>query len=138
MKAIFGLALLLLVPVVAFAQESDDVYALEESIIPMSIPSNNKLPWGFVEGKIASPALEHPVIIQIYKGDDPVQFAQIPVNPDGTYQYKFRVLDTTHDKTMRIFDGDYTVKIFKVVNINSSYLDSYLKDKSSSLKTIVF
>lgn len=35
----------------------------------------------------------------------------------------FRVLDVTDGKTTRIF-GDYTVKIFKVVNLDSNYLDS--------------
>ncbi len=29
----------------------------------------------------------------------------------------------TDGKTTRIFDGDYTVKIFKVVNLDSNYLD---------------
>ncbi|HXG14043.1 MAG TPA: hypothetical protein VNK25_02830 [Candidatus Nitrosotenuis sp.] len=127
MKVVFGLGIILtlalFVPVSSFAQQ-DSILAIEETIIPMSIPSENKLPWGFVEGKISSPAEDHQVIIQIYKGQDPVRFAQVPVNDDGTYQYKFRVLDVTDGKTTRIFDGDYTVKIFKVVNLDSNYLDS--------------
>jgi hypothetical protein len=127
MKVVFGLGIILtlalFVPVSSFAQQ-DTILAIEETIIPMSIPSENKLPWGFVEGKILSPAEDHQVIIQIYKGQDPVRFAQVPVNDDGTYQYRFRVLDVTDGKTTRIFDGDYTVKIFKVVNLDSNYLDS--------------
>jgi len=128
----------LLVPVVSFAQESEEILALEKSTVPMSIPSDNTRPWGFVEGKVTNPADGHPVIIQIYKGDDPVQFAQVPVNDDGTYQYKFRVYDSTDGKVTRIFDGDYTVKIFKVVSIDSEYLDSYLKDRYSSLVSVLF
>jgi hypothetical protein len=127
MKVVFCLGIILtlalFVPVSSFAQQ-DTILAIEETIIPMSIPSENKLPWGFVEGKISSPAEDHQVIIQIYKGQDPVRFAQVPVNDDGTYQYRFRVLDVTDGKTTRIFDGDYTVKIFKVVNLDSNYLDS--------------
>lgn len=127
MKVVFGLGIILMlalfVPVSSFAQQ-DTILAIEETIIPMSIPSENKLPWGFVEGKISSPAEDHQVIIQIYKGRDPVRFAQVPVNDDGTYQYRFRVLDVTDGKTTRIFDGDYTIKIFKVVNLDSKYLDS--------------
>lgn len=127
MKVVFGLGIILtlalFVPGSSFAQQ-DTILAIEETIIPMSIPSENKLPWGFVEGKISSPAEDHQVIIQIYKGQDPVRFAQVPVNDDGTYQYRFRVLDVTDGKTTRIFVGDYTVKIFKVVNLDSNYLDS--------------
>ncbi|HXG74145.1 MAG TPA: hypothetical protein VNK44_04965 [Candidatus Nitrosotenuis sp.] len=127
MKVVFGLGIILvlalLAPITSFAQQ-DTILAIEETIIPMSIPSDNKLPWGFVEGKISSPAEDHQVVIQIYKGQDPVRFAQVPVNDDGTYQYRFRVLDVTDGKTNRIFDGDYTVKIFKVVNLDSNYLDS--------------
>lgn len=127
MKVVFGLGIILvlalLAPITSFAQQGT-ILAIEETIIPMSIPSDNKLPWGFVEGKISSPAEDHQVVIQIYKGQDPVRFAQVPVNDDGTYQYRFRVLDVTDGKTNRIFDGDYTVKIFKVVNLDSNYLDS--------------
>lgn len=134
MKAVLGIIVAFaLMPITSFAQESsmDSVLAVEETTIPMSIPSQNKLPWGFVEGKIPSPADGHPVIIQIYKGQDPVRFAQVPVNDDGTYQYRFRVLDVTDGKTTRIFYGDYTVKIFKVVNLDSNYLD-FLAQRSGT------
>lgn len=126
MKSIFVILLVasFIIPIQSFA---DDASVLEETTIQMSIPSDNPIPWGFVEGKIASPAKDHPVIIQIYKGDVPVHFAQIPVNDDGSYQYRFRVLDVTDNKTTRIFEGDYTVKIFKVVNLDSNYVDSLLQ-----------
>lgn len=91
---------------------------LEKTIVPFSAPKNNKLPWGFVEGKIANPVEGHPVIIQIYKNGEAVHFAQTDVKEDGTYEYKFRVRDVTNDKVTRIFEGDYVVKIFKVVYLS--------------------
>ena len=134
MKSIFVLLVAsFIIPIQSFA---DDVSVLEETTIQMSIPSDNDIPWGFVEGKIASPARDHPVIIQIYKEDIPVHFAQVPVNDDGSYQYKFRVLDVTDNKTTRIFEGDYTVKIFKVINLDSSYVDSLLERQTPGTITI--
>ncbi len=95
----------------------DDSLALEKTTLTMNIPSNNKLPFGFVEGKITNAAVEYPVIIQIYKGKDAYHFAQTDVNADGSYEYRFRVLDSNSDRTVKIFEGDYTVKIYKVVNL---------------------
>lgn len=127
-----------LVPVASFAQKStSEVLALEETIMPMSIPSDNKLPWGFVEGKVTSPAQGHPVIIQIYKDDKPVHFAQVPVNDDGTYQYRFRALDISEGKTTRIFDGDYTVKIFKTINFDSDYINSLVEQKKAGISNFL-
>ncbi|MEM2785638.1 MAG: hypothetical protein QW652_03130 [Candidatus Nitrosotenuis sp.] len=91
---------------------------LEKTIVPFSAPKNNKLPWGFVEGKIANHVEGYPVIIQIFKNGEPVHFAQTDVKEDGTYEYKFRVRDVTNGKVTRIFEGDYIVKIFKVVYID--------------------
>lgn len=106
----------------AFAETTitplDSSTGLEKTMVPFSAPKNNKLPWGFVEGKIANPVEGYPVIIQIYKNGEAVHFAQTDVNEDGTYEYKFRVRDVTNEKVTRIFDGDYTVKIFKVVYLN--------------------
>jgi hypothetical protein len=91
---------------------------IEKTIVPFHASKQNKLPWGFVEGKIANPVEGYPVIIQIFKNGEPVRFAQTDVNDDGTYQYKFRVRDVTDSKVTNIFEGDYTVKIFKVVYLN--------------------
>ncbi|HXG14264.1 MAG TPA: hypothetical protein VNK25_03955 [Candidatus Nitrosotenuis sp.] len=106
----------------AFAETTvtplDASTALEKTTVPFSAPKNNKLPWGFVEGKIANPVEGHPVIIQIFKNGEPVHFAQTDVKEDGTYEYKFRVRDVTNGKVTRIFEGDYIVKIFKVVYID--------------------
>jgi hypothetical protein len=124
-KAIIaGLVFTVMMSVVnsAFAETSvtpiNSSMGLEKTIVSFSAPTQNKLPWGFVEGKIANPVEGHPVIIQIYKNGEAVHFAQTDVNEDGTYEYKFRVRDVTNDKVTKIFDGDYTVKIFKVVYLS--------------------
>lgn len=123
MKAVIPLLALLVIPGISLVS-GQEITVLDETVIPMSVPSDNRLPWGFVEGKVASPVHDSPVIIQIYQGDEPVHFAQVPVNDDGTYQYRFRVLDVTEGMETRIFEGDYTVKVFKMVNLDSAYLDS--------------
>ena len=112
----------------------NDSIGLEKTILVMNVPENNHLPWGYVEGKIANPVLEYPVIIQIYDINDykeldlenledtnlvneigAVHFAQTNVNDDGTYQHKFRVLGYDENGNKNSFEGDYVVKIFKVV-----------------------
>lgn len=101
----------------------NNTIGLEKTTIQMHISENNKLPWGFVEGKIANHAAGHPVIIQIFDNDEiipgnsagAIHFAQTIVNEDGSYEYKFRVLDSNNGKITKIFDGNYTVKIFKVI-----------------------
>ncbi|HET8720251.1 MAG TPA: hypothetical protein VFM64_04575 [Candidatus Nitrosotenuis sp.] len=97
----------------------NDSIGIEKTIVPFHAPKQNKLPWGFVEGKVANPVEGYPVIIQIFKNGEPVHFAQTDVSDDGNYQYKFRVRDVTDNKVTNIFEGEYTVKIFKVV-----YLDN--------------
>jgi hypothetical protein len=136
MKSIFVISLLIISSIMPIQSFADDTSILEETTIQMSIPSDNHTPWGFVEGKITSPVKDYPVIIQIYKEDKPVHFAQVPVNDDGSYQYRFRVLDVTDNKTTKIFDGDYTVKIFKVVSLDSSYVDSLLERQTPGTITI--
>jgi hypothetical protein len=91
--------------------------SLEETITTMSVPQDNKLPWGTVRGIADDVAERYPVIIQFYKGEDPVHFAQVDVKGDGSYEYKFRVrnLDSNTGEFVNIFEGDYTVKIYKVI-----------------------
>ena len=79
---------------------------------------DNLLLQTFVEGSIANPVGGHPVIIQIFKDNDSVHFAQTNVDQDGNYEFKFSVSNSDSGITSKIFDGDYSVKIFKVV-----YLD---------------
>ena len=94
----------------------------------MNIPADNRLPWGFVEGTIQNHVSDYPVIIQIFDNDEyvtgnnrgAVHFAQIPVNEDGSYEYKFRVLNSSEEQFEPIFNGSYTVKIFKVVYLHSN------------------
>lgn len=93
----------------------DQSIVLEKKTIPMHIAADNKLPWGFVEGKVVNPVEGYPVIIQIYKDGKPVHFAQTDVKEDGSYEYKFRVRNVDGDQVINIFQGDYTVKIFKTV-----------------------
>ena len=91
---------------------------LEKSTVFFHAPETNSLPWGFVEGKIANHVEGYPVIIQIFKNNDAVHFAQTNVEKDGEYEYKFRVLNSDNESTTKIFEGDYLVKIFKVIYLN--------------------
>ncbi len=101
----------------------DGNIGVEKTVLTLSIPDNNDLPWVFVEGKIVNPVLDYPVIIQIYDNDDQVKgndvgaihFAQTDVNEDGTYEYKFLIIDFNDGSFTHPSEGDYTVKIFKVV-----------------------
>lgn len=97
----------------------DGLIGLEKTTMSFHASPQNSLPWGFVEGRIANPVQDYPVIIQMFSDGDPAHFAQTDVNPDGTYEYKFRVLDIDGGQAVRTFLGDYTVVVYKVV-----YLDS--------------
>ena len=98
------------------------IMGIEKSSIMFHTPEENSLPWGFVEGKIANPVAGYPVIIQIFKDDEAVHFAQTDVHEDGSYEYKFRVLNVENDQTTKIFDGDFHVTIFKVVYFDRNNL----------------
>ena len=100
----------------------DGIIGIEKTTIVFHAPEENSLPWGFVEGKIDNPVAGYPVIIQIYKNGDAVHFAQTDVNEDGTYEYKFRVLNVEGDEAVKIFNGDYNVSIFKVVYLDQNNL----------------
>jgi hypothetical protein len=91
--------------------------SLEETVTTMYVPEDNKLPWGTVRGGADDVVERYPVIIQFYKGDDPVHFAQVDAKGDGSYEYKFRVrnVDAETGEAINIFEGQYTVKIFKVI-----------------------
>ena len=91
--------------------------SLEKIITTMNVPQDNKLPWGTVRWDASEVAERYPVIIQFYKGEDPVHFAQVDAKGDGSYEYKFRVrnLDLETGETINIFEGEYIVKIYKVI-----------------------
>ncbi|MGY5147363.1 MAG: hypothetical protein ACW9W4_05140 [Candidatus Nitrosopumilus sp. bin_7KS] len=91
--------------------------SLEKTTTTMNVPQDNQLPWGTVRGDASDVAERYPVIIQFYKGEDPVHFAQVDAKGDGSYEYKFRVrnLDSNSGEFVNIFEGDYIVKIYKVI-----------------------
>ena len=90
----------------------DGTTSIQVSTVSLVIAENNSMPWGYVEGKINNPASNYPVIIQFFQDNIPVHFAQVMVNEDDSYQYKFRVLNSEK----QVFSGTYEVKIFKVVH----------------------
>lgn len=96
--------------------------ALEKTTIFFHSSADNKLPWAYVEGNIANHVEGYPVIIQIFKDDGAVHFAQTNVESDGDYEYKFRVLNSHNGIITKIFEGDYSVKIFKVVYVTNTNL----------------
>jgi len=95
----------------------NDEISIKKTVIPMDIPKDNTFPWGAVRGQASENAERYPVIIQIFKGDDPVHFAQVDVKGDGSFEYKFRVrnVDTDTGEAINIFEGQYTVTIFRVI-----------------------
>jgi hypothetical protein len=94
---------------------------IEKTLLLFHAPEDNTLPWGFVEGKIANHVADYPVIIQIYDVEgEAFHFAQTEVEEDGSYEYKFRVRNVNNGQAINIFEGDYVVKIFKVVYLETN------------------
>ena len=129
MKYVLGMAagiFLLLIPGLSSVSQgvqwdpkltADDNVQLQKSIVYMHIPIDNKLPFGSVWGKVINGAPGYPVIIQIYQNGKPVHFAQVDVKNDGSYDYYFRVRAVEGDKVINVFQGDYTVEIFKTIYV---------------------
>lgn len=91
----------------------DKNYSIEKTEISMNIPEDNKLPFAYITGFSST---DNPVIIQFYKDNEPVHFAQVDVNDDGSYEYQFRISNVnSNGETVKAFDGDYIVKIFKTI-----------------------
>ena len=86
----------------------------------MNIPEDNTFPWGSVRGQASEYVERYPIIIQIFQGEDPVHFAQVPVKGDGSFEYKFRIrnVDLETGEAINIFEGNYTVNIFRVIHNN--------------------
>ncbi|MDR3782705.1 MAG: hypothetical protein P4K92_05310 [Candidatus Nitrosotalea sp.] len=127
--AIFGFFILLLPSItLQTSQGSEWVQTLvpeqnvvlEKNIIYMHIPGDSPLPFGCVWGTVQNAAPGYPVVIQIYKDGKPVYFAQTNVKSDGSYEQYFRVKSVEGDKVIHIFEGDYTVDIYKSVVLNST------------------
>ncbi len=108
-----------MIPTQNLVPESDVI--MQKSVIQMNIPPSPKLPFGCVWGTVQNAAPGYAVDIEIYKNNKPVYFAQANVTSDGSYQKYFRVANTVNGHVYNIFEGDYTVEIFKyVVNSTSS------------------
>ena len=58
------------------------------------------------------------IVIQFFKGEEPVHVAQVKVKGDGSYEYKFKIRNVEQNtgKITDIFQGKYTVNIFKVIH----------------------
>lgn len=88
-----------------------------KTLMGMTIPKDNTLPWAFVEGTVANAAPGHPVIVQIFKSLDkvPIHVAQVDLDEDNSFSYKFRVYSLIDGVVNHLYEGDYFVKTFKVV-----------------------
>ena len=117
---------IMMIPTNASAEDNQDSItvtpineeiSLKKTTTIMAVPENNELPWGTVRGAASDYVERYPVIIQFYKGEEPVHIAQVDVKGDGSYEYKFRVrnLDSNTGEFVNVFEGEYTVKIFRVV-----------------------
>ena len=91
--------------------------SMKKTVTTITVPSDNTLPWGAVIGGASEYVERYPVIIQFYQGEDPVHFAQVDVKGDGSFEYKFRIqsLESDTGKVVNVFEGDYTVNIFRVI-----------------------
>lgn len=126
LAAIMSLVVLMY-PSQTFAAESqnsvtvspiNEELSLKKTVTSMNVPEDNTLAWGMVKGGASDYVERYPVIIQFYKEDAPVHVAQVDVKGDGSYEYKFRVrnVDNSTGETINIFEGQYTVKIFRVIH----------------------
>lgn len=104
----------------------DQKKSLQKTITTMTVPQDNTFPWGTVKGKVNDPAQGYPVIIQFFKpGEEgPIHVAQVNLKGDDSFEYKFRVLSIDDGEITHFFEGDYNVKIFKVINTSDDNLDS--------------
>jgi len=102
----------------------NDKVSLKKIVIPMDIPQDNTFPWGSVRGQASEVAERYPIIIQIFKGEDPIHFAQVDPKGDGSFEYKFRIrnVDADTGEVTNIFEGQYTVNIFKVIPNNNELI----------------
>ena len=125
---IFGLFMLLLPSITVPASQEqvasnlipESDVALQKVVMNMNIPDNPKLPFGCVWGTVQNPAPGYPVEIEIFKDGKPVYVAQVDVKSDGSYEKYFRVIDVEKDHVTHIFQGDYTVDVFKYVVKNTA------------------
>jgi hypothetical protein len=96
----------------------NEKFSLQKTVTVMDIPKDTSLSWGTVRGDPSDYAERYPVIIQFFKGDQPAHIAQVKIKGDGSYEYKFRIrnVDQTTGQVVDIFEGQYVVKIFRVIH----------------------
>ena len=99
----------------------DDERSIKNTTIILNIPKNNTLPYAHIKGNVLNPAEGYPVILQIYKSlkEGPIHIAQVDLNEDNKFEYSFRILSINDGITIHLYEGDYFVKVIKVVNIHS-------------------
>jgi len=99
----------------------NDEISLKKTVAIMYIPEDRSLLWGTIKGEASDYVERYPVIIQFFKGEEPVHVAQVKVKGDGSYEYKFRIrdMDQNTGEITDIFEGEYAVKIFKVIHNKS-------------------
>lgn len=99
----------------------DENTSIQKTITGLIIPEDNEFPWGTVNGKVTNPVPGHPIIIQFFRSldDVPVHVAQVDLNDDDTFEYKFRLFSIDDGKTTRIFNGEYYVLIFRTISTPS-------------------
>ncbi len=92
--------------------------SIKKTTVSIDIPEDNTLSWGMVKGEASDYVERYPVIIQFYQDEEPIHVAQVDVKGDGSYEYKFRVrnVDNNTGEVINIFEGQYIVKIFKVIH----------------------
>jgi len=121
------LAITVIMSIPAFADSEtitklNEEHSLVKTITTMHIPKDNYLPWAQVNGQIDNPAEGYPVIIQFFKGEDPVHVAQVTVDEDSNFRIRDVNLQT--GEVTAVFEGTYEVRIFKVINIPQENMDS--------------
>lgn len=95
----------------------DEDASVKKSTISLTIPEDNELVWGYVRGAPMDLVGSHPVIVQFFQDGEVVHVAQVEAEEDGSFEYRFRVksTDLATGEVSNIFQGDYTIKIFRVV-----------------------
>ena len=96
----------------------DEKTSIKKTLTGFIVPTDNKMPWASVRGNVSNPAEGHPVIMKFFKSldDVPVHIAQVNLNSDDTFEYKFRVLSIDDGVISHYFEGEYYIEIFKTVN----------------------
>ena len=99
---------------VTITQLNDEI-ALETVVTTMTVPQNTDLQWATMKGSVSDPVDWYPIIIQFYKDNEPVRFAQVDLKGDNSYEYQFQIRSLDSGSVLDIFEGEYTVKVSAVV-----------------------